>query len=113
MATLSLTKPSDRVQIENPDHAYKAHVLKSYPSVFDASAPKPLRIDTRSDLLKIKPPWVSGVVVSRFLKRWTRRKAYIRAVARGGNRFALSGMPAGTVSDEHRGYAASQLKKKA
>jgi sRNA-binding protein len=107
MATLTLKKPSTRILKKQPSlndrvDAYRNHVIATYPTLFDKDNPKPLAIHIHKDLFKTRPDGTSKRVVRVFLSRWTRRKNYRQALALGGHRFALSGMPDGGISPEHQ-----------
>jgi ProP effector len=48
----------------------------------------------------------------RFLRLWTNRTRYLKAVVKGGERVNLDGQPAGAISDEHRRDAARRLGRR-
>jgi sRNA-binding protein len=83
-------------------NAYWEHLFTTFPTLFDKDNPKPLAIHIHKDLFKTRPDGTPKRVVRLFLSRWTRRKNYRQALAVGGHRFALSGMPDGSISPEHQ-----------
>jgi ProP effector len=113
MAALTLRKPSNRVQKPAPAeptlndkvNAYQLHLERAYPTLFDPARLKPLAIGIHQALLKTRPEGTSKTTVRRFLARWTHRKAYRQAVATGGHRFGLNGMPDGCVLAEQQEHA--------
>ena len=110
MATLTLRKPSNRVQkpapvestLNDKVNTYQLHLVQTYPTLFDRARPKPLAIGIHQALLKTRPEGTSKTTVRRFLARWTHRKAYRQALAAGGHRFRLNGVPDGCVSAEQQ-----------
>ena len=126
MATLSLKRSSTRLvelrqqkqkRVENRQQAvkwrrvraYQRHLRKTYPAVFDPKAPKPLQLHIHQALAKVRPEGVGHKTVRLALAMWCRGPVYLRAVAEGGHRFNLAGMPAGTVSPEHQANARQRL----
>lgn len=111
MRTLTLNKPSTRIlkkaetaepTLNDRVRDYQIHLVSTYPSLFDPANPKPLAIGIREVLFKTRPGGKSKRVVRRFLARWTRRKHYQKALAAGGHRFGLNGMPDGSTTPEQR-----------
>ena len=63
---------------------------------------------------QIREPWPEGgrTPVRRVLKQWCRRRAYLRALARGGHRLNLDGSPDQSVSEAHWQVARTQLGRR-
>jgi hypothetical protein len=67
----------------------------------------PLKIGILADLVNAG---VGQATAKAFLKYYTGRAKYIRAVASGVNRFNLDGTVAGEIAEKHRAFAVEQLK---
>jgi sRNA-binding protein len=70
--------------------------------------PRPLKIQIREDLLE-RFPGADPAKISRWLKMWTSRAHYIKAVCFGTARHDLAGRPAGTVTEDEREHARKQI----
>ncbi len=64
--------------------------------------PRPLRIGVFIDLCELLRGEFDGSIIGSFLHAWTRRPAYLDAIARGGPRFDLDGHPVGMVTAGER-----------
>jgi sRNA-binding protein len=81
-----------------------------FPEVFVAEPwreHRPLKIGIDRDL--IATGIMKGWEVARALHRYCSRRMYLRAVAAGGSRYDLNGMPAGEISSEDREWSRTRL----
>jgi hypothetical protein len=81
------------------------------PLVF-GNPPKPLAIGVDQAVRKLLTGEASAKAIHHLLRRWTRRTAYLEALAAGGLRFDLAGQPAGEITAHQREVAAAQLAAK-
>lgn len=82
-----------------------------WPALF-AGAAKPIKLRIQKDIQERSPGVFSRAALSAFLHRHTGSTAYLRAIARGGDRLDLDGKPAGEISDEHRRAASDELDRR-
>lgn len=82
-----------------------------WPALF-AGAARPIKLRIQKDIQERSPGVFSRAVLSAFLHRYTGSGAYLRAIARGGQRFDLDGQAAGEISDEHRKAAAEEIERR-
>ena len=66
------------------------------PAVF-CDPPRPLAIGIDKALIELLAGEFDAVTIGRFLRGWTRQSAYRAALAAGGPRYDLDGLPCGTV----------------
>jgi hypothetical protein len=88
--------------------ALEAVLRELAPAVFNDQQP-PLAIGIDVALITLLAGEFDASVVTRFLRDWTRRPAYLAAVARGDLRRDLDGCPAGAPDDRARTFAAALL----
>ena len=108
-SNLDSIKPAKAAKPENSTSAigrrYTQHLVENYPDVFNPDSPKPLKLGIRKKLFKTRPEWVTKKALDRTLCNWTKRRAYLQALAAGGHRYNLDGTPAGEISAEHQANA--------
>jgi sRNA-binding protein len=78
------------------------------PAVF-AGPPVPLQIGIHHHLAELLADEADSATISRFLRHWTKRTAYIQAIVRGDARRDLDGQPTGEPSRAERESAAESL----
>ena len=78
------------------------------PPAFLSDEPRPLKIGTNEELLA-RFPGADQAKVSRWLRLWTSRLNYIKAVAYGLLRFDLDDKPAGEISADEKKHARKQI----
>ena len=66
-------------------------VLRDFPDLFDAAAPKPLKIGIRQDLYAVYAGRISHGKIMDFLRVWTALPTYIQARETGPWRYGLDG----------------------
>ena len=66
---------------------------------------RPLKVDIHRDLPAILPEGITPALLKRFLYWYTRRPAYLKALAAGKTRVDLSGADAGDIDDAIRQWA--------
>lgn len=89
-----------------------AAVKQHQPDLFDAKDPSPLAIGVHKQIIAAFPD-LKPCAVTQFLRIWTRREPYRKALAAdGGHRFDLSGVDAGEVSESDRQHAIEMLAKR-
>ena len=88
------------------------HRLRELAPAVIRDPPLPLAVGARRNIAALLAGEVSKKMLCRFLARWTRRAAYLRAVAAGGPRYDLVGQPAGTVTADQRETAAATLAER-
>ena len=80
------------------------------PVVFQAEHPLPLKVNVHLDLIE-RFPGVNRDKLGRWLILLTQRGNYLQAVARGGPRYDLDGVPSGEVSEHERQHSAAAYKR--
>jgi hypothetical protein len=91
--------------------ALEALLRELAPVVFN-DQPPPLAIGVDVALVALLAGEFEASVITRFLADWTRRPAYLAAVARGDVRRDLDGCPAGAPDDAARTFAAIRLGRR-
>jgi sRNA-binding protein len=81
------------------------------PAVFN-DFPPPLAIGIDVALIALLAGEFETSVIARFLACWTRRPAYLTAVARGDVRCDLDGCPTDAPADSAREFAAALLSRR-
>lgn len=81
------------------------------PAVFN-DCPPPLAIGTGDTLIALLAGEFDAAAISRFLRDWVRRPAYLAALARGDDRRDLDGHPIDTPADNARSFAAILLGRR-
>ena len=113
MSTLRLKVPSTRVfkkpPVEKGSSLRPIHLFlkKTYPKLFPKK-PIPLAISVERGFRPL-PEEISMRRVKRYLSRWCSRPQYLKAIAKGGDRYGVNG-PEGKVTDEQIEYARERLK---
>lgn len=86
-------------------------VLSAFYPVFDLEKPKPLAIGSQAQIMEALPD-ASRKSVQRFLRFWTKRKAYLQAIqADDAVRYNLDGSVAGPVAEQHREHSVRVSQK--
>lgn len=88
--------------------ALEALLRELAPAAFN-DQPPPLAIGIDAALVALLAGEFDAEVVARFLADWTRRPAYLAAVARGDVRRDLDGCPTGAPDDAARTFATIRL----
>jgi sRNA-binding protein len=91
--------------------ALEAMLRELAPLVFN-DCPPPLAIGVDIALIALLAGEFEAEVVGRFLAGWTRRPAYLEALARGDVRRDLDGCPTGAPEDSAREFAAILLSRR-
>lgn len=84
---------------------------KLYPKVFDRNAAVPLQIGIFDELMKVHGNRLAKQVLRALLGMHTATKAYLIALAKGGPRYGLDGLPHGEVTEEEQRDAFERLEK--
>jgi ProP effector len=97
-------------QRTNRARALLTRMLETFPVIRQC---RPLKIGIHADLI----PWAEAQGYDRLETRialalHTARTGYLKAMAKGGARFDLAGLPAGEVTVEQQAHAAERLKAK-
>jgi sRNA-binding protein len=88
-----------------------AALLIQYPQTFSFAAPKPLKIGITRDLARRARKLIpASYILSHVLMKYTRRRAYKRALVAGAPRYDLNGNVVGKVTSKHAAHAAEDLK---
>jgi hypothetical protein len=90
--------------------ALEAMLRELAPAVFNDSPP-PLAIGTGAVLVALLAGEFEAGMVSRFLADWTRRRAYLEALARGDVRRDLDGCPTDVPDEDARVFAAELVRR--
>ncbi len=102
-------------------HQIRQKFEETWPAVFTPrkTAPKPLKINVRADILtridtgQAEPlTGLSAKKIFQFLNQWTRRTEYQKALRDGAVRYDLDGNVAGEVTNGHRHFATQELWKR-
>jgi hypothetical protein len=100
-------RAAERAIVDTADAKIEALLRDLVPVTF-AEPPSPLAIGIHRDLIELLAGETDEPTIARFLRRWTRRVAYQRALAAGEMRLDLNGLSAGYPTPEQRsGPAAS------
>jgi sRNA-binding protein len=83
--------------------------LRALAPVASGDVPTSLAIGIDRDITARMADAADEATISRFLARWTRRPAYVRAIAAGNVRRDLGGNPTGEAMAEQRESAAEHL----
>lgn len=104
MTTLKLKTPSRRMK---PAMTAEKFLRQKYPDLFAKCVPLALHIHKQ---LRPLPDGVSMKALRRFLQDWCGQRAYLKAVAKGGPRYGVSG-PDGKVTPKQIQFARWKLRK--
>ena len=101
------------MSVPNPTMAISGKLKRSdlarlFPQVFGNEA-RPLKLGVTQDLLQLLGPKVTIRDLKRVLSIHTARKAYLRATAQGGPRYALDGTATGEISAKEQAWAEAEL----
>ena len=91
--------------------ALEAMLRDLAPAVFN-DCPPPLAIGIDAALIALLAGEFEAAVIARLLADWTRRPAYLAAVARGDVRRDLDGCPTDAPQDRDRKFAAILLGRR-
>ena len=109
------TKPEPKSQQKKTlrEKAYPAQtgLLDAYPKAFDPGHVRPLKLGVAKELMKIRPETVSVRSLRAALQIWCSSRPYLRALAAGGDRYGLDGLPVGSVSEKDIEHAKKKLEK--
>ena len=90
--------------------AFRVAVQAAFPDVFHPDSPKPLTVGVHKQLKEAMPD-ASMSLVRDYLRRWTRRPNYFRAVANNEYRYNIDGSQSEVLDPDHRQQAAQKLEK--
>ena len=89
-----------------------SRLAERFPSVFAPGTAVPLKLRIQADIQARAPGVFTRKSLSAFLHRHTTSNAYLKALAKGTQRFDLDGLPAGDLAQEHRDAAAAELERR-
>ena len=98
------------------DAELAALLTRYFPAAFPAGdkPPVPLKAGIHEDLRELPRPLSrKSRRVPRFLGKWVRRPAYLKAMTAGRPRIDLRGRPVGEVTEEQAAVAAMELERRA
>jgi len=79
--------------------------------LFDPDQPRPLKIGIHKDIRAAGG--FSGKELSRAMKVWTKRSAYLLQIELGHHRFDLDGLPCGSITTAQQSHAKATKKSPA
>lgn len=91
-----------------------ASLVAHWPPLFSLEQPKPLKIGISADILddiKARELDLTRAKAGAAMMFYTQTPVYLEAVCAGGNRFDLSGLPCGEITEKQKAYAQEQLEK--
>jgi hypothetical protein len=103
-------RDAERAAAEAADAEMEALLRDLAPKAF-ADPPSPLAIGIYGPLAELLDGEFDGAAIARFLRLWTRRPAYLRAVAAGEMRLDLDGHPTVAPEQSHRNGAIDMLAR--
>lgn len=98
------TKPADRMA------ALQAAATEAFPEIFDPRDPKPLAVGVHRQL-KDALSDISMTQIRAFLRQWTRRPAYLKAIVEGEQRLDLNAQTTEQIDPDHQRQAKEKLDK--
>lgn len=87
----------------------KTWLMKTYPTVFDKDAPKPLKRHIRADLRLQCPNFVNDHQLKVVLRAWAGQRIYLENLLNHDQRYDLQGESVEDIRPEHKEYARKQL----
>ena len=107
---LKLKKPLERKLPKCTGKDFTDWAEKAYPAIFNRAKPVPLAVNIHRRLWKMAPDRVKRGIKPG-LHFWCHRKAYQKAVAKGGPRYDLSGGSSTSVSPAEMAHAQEALRE--
>lgn len=118
MKTTAASKPTPKSQANIPSAAKarrervtkaREWMVATWPEVFNVMEPKPLAIGIGKLIMAARPERISYKAAKAALTGWVRQPRYRKAIAAGGQRFSLTGVPMGDISASDQQHAAKLI----